>query len=136
MLAHTINETETNANSTLEGYHKAHASHIGQLFFDQHLINDVETNYPYTTNTQPLLKNSEDIIVQQESRTIDPFIEYVYLGDSPADGIFGWISMGMDVSQDKIVEPAAFYTESGGVENENGGWGGPGGGWPGGSPSS
>jgi hypothetical protein len=127
VLAHTINETETNANSTLEGYRKAHASHIGQLFFDQHLINDVETNYPYTTNTQPLLNNSKDTILQQESRTIDPFIEYVYLGDSPADGIFGWISMGMDVSQDKIVEPAAFYTENGGVENENGGWGGPGG---------
>lgn len=78
--------------------------------------------------------NSDDSILGEELDTIDPFMEYVYLGDDISDGIFAWISVGMDSTVDTSVSPAAYYTEQGGVENENSGMGG-GGSPPGGSPS-
>lgn len=64
-------------------------------------------------------------------------MEYVYLGDDISDGIFAWISVGMDPTVDSSVSPAAYYTEQGGVENENSGpgMGGGGGSPPGGSSS-
>lgn len=60
-------------------------------------------------------------------------MEYVYLGDSVSDGIFAWISLGMDPTQDNTVTPAAYYTEQGGVENESSGMGGGGGSGPSGT---
>lgn len=120
VIAHAINDTDTNANHTLTGLYAANAAHVGQLYFDQDLISKVEQNSPYTTNTQPLTKNADDFLLLSAARYIDPFVEYVYLGEDPSDGIFGWISMGMDGTKSKEVEPAAYYTEDGGVENEDG----------------
>lgn len=79
--------------------------------------------------------NSDDSILSEELDTIDPFMEYVYLGDDLSDGIFAWISVGMDPTVDTTVSPAAYYTEEGGVANENSGagMGGGGGGAPSGS---
>lgn len=72
--------------------------------------------------------NSDDSILAEELDTIDPFMEYVFLGDDITDGIFAWISVGMDPTVDSSVSPAAYYTEQGGVENESSGMGGSGGG--------
>ncbi|KAJ5395261.1 Intradiol ring-cleavage dioxygenase core [Penicillium crustosum] len=69
------------------------------------------------TNTQELTTNAEDSILSEEADTIDPVMEYVYLGDSVSDGIFAWITMGVDPTTDTTVTPAAYYTEDGGVEN-------------------
>lgn len=80
--------------------------------------------------------NSDDSILGEELDTIDPFMEYVYLGDNLSDGIFAWISVGMDPTVDTSVSPAAYYTEQGGVENENAGAGMGGGGAPPGGSSS
>lgn len=55
-------------------------------------------------------------------------MEYVYLGNSVSDGIFAWISIGLDPTTDTTVTPAAYYTEQGGVENESSGSGMGGGG--------
>jgi hypothetical protein len=79
--------------------------------------------------------NADDSILAEELDTIDPFMEYVYLGDDISDGIFAWITVGMDPTQDTTVTPAAYYTEEGGVENENSGAPGGGGSPPGGAPS-
>lgn len=119
VIAHAVNDTQTNANHTIKGLQTAHSAHVGQLFFDQDLISTIEKNAPYTANTQPLTQNTDDWILLQEQGKIDPFVEYVFLGDDPTDGIFGWISMGMDGREDKNVMPAAYYTENGGVENPN-----------------
>lgn len=51
-------------------------------------------------------------------------MEYVLLGDDISDGIFAWISVGVDSTEDTSVTPAAYYTEQGGVENESSGMGG------------
>jgi hypothetical protein len=129
VLTHPANETEVLANGTISGLYTSHSSYVGQLFFDQDLISAVEKTSPYSTNTQDLTTNAEDGILAEEADTIDPFMEYVYLGDDVSDGIFAWISVGIDPTKDSSVTPAAYYTEQGGVENENsggmGGWGGP-----------
>ncbi|CAG7944383.1 unnamed protein product [Penicillium salamii] len=137
VLTHPSNETEVLANGTISGLYTSSSSYVGQIFFDQDLITAVEKVSPYSTNTQELTTNAEDSILSEEADTIDPFMEYVYLGDDVSDGIFAWISLGIDPTQDSSVTPAAYYTEQGGVENENsGGMGGGGSGGPGGAPPS
>jgi hypothetical protein len=130
VLAHAANETKLLPNGTISGLYTTHSSHVGQIFFDQDLITAVEEVAPYSSNTQDLTTNVEDSILGEELDTIDPLMQYIYLGDNVSDGIFAWISVGIDSTQDSTVTPAAYYTEDGGVENENGG--GPGG--PGGPP--
>ncbi|KAJ6113395.1 hypothetical protein N7523_006712 [Penicillium sp. IBT 18751x] len=136
VLTHAANDTSVQANSTLSDLYTAHSSHVGQLFFDQDLISAVEETSPYSTNTQDLTTNAEDSILSEEADTIDPFMEYVYLGDDVSDGIFAWITVGIDSTEDSDITPAAYYTEEGGVENENSGGMGGGGGMPPGFSSS
>lgn len=61
-------------------------------------------------------------------------MEYVLLGTDISDGIFAWISVGVDSTEDTSVSPAAYYTEQGGVENESSGGSGGGSGGMGGGP--
>lgn len=63
-------------------------------------------------------------------------MEYVLLGNDLSDGIFAWITVGVDSTEDTTVTPAAYYTEQGGVENENSGMRGGGGGGAGGAQPS
>lgn len=137
VLSHALNTTTVNVNNnTLAGLYTAHSAYVGQIFFDQELISTVEETSPYSTNTQELTTNAEDSILAEEADTIDPFVEYVFLGEDVSDGIFAWISLGMDATADKEVNIAAYLTEDGGVENENSGMGGgPGGEMPSGAPS-
>ncbi|KAJ4986170.1 hypothetical protein SVAN01_08323 [Stagonosporopsis vannaccii] len=142
VLAH-INSTINEKNQTLTG---GHISHVGQLFFDQKLIHDAETVFPYTTNTQELLLNADDRIFAQEAANTDPVLNYVYLGDSVEDGLFAWVTVGIDPTAVTTPRPAVSFGEGGGVANPGvgGGSGGPrpsgprpSGGFPGGPrPSS
>ncbi|KAL4981482.1 Intradiol ring-cleavage dioxygenase [Aspergillus falconensis] len=128
VLSHPA-DTATNANDTLSGLYTTTSSHVGQIFFDQDLISLVEATDPYSTNTQELTVNADDSILSQELEDdIDPFVEYVLLGEDVTDGIFAWINVVIDSSQSSSVTPAAYLTEDGGVENSNSGAGGPGGG--------
>lgn len=108
------------------------ASHVGQAFFDQDLITEADTISPYSTNTQVITLNSADSILSEETATdgVDPIFEYTLLGDTLADGLFAWLSFGIDTSESSTVTPAAYLYASGGVENESSGGGG------GGSPPS
>lgn len=125
----TLNATE-NSNKTISG---GHITHVGQMFFDQDLISLVEKESPYSTNTQELTTNADDMILEGEAENTDPFIEYVLLGDNVSDGVFGWLAFGMDTGASYNASAAASLTANGGVENE--GSGQPGGG-PGGPPTS
>ncbi|KAF5005352.1 hypothetical protein FDECE_8164 [Fusarium decemcellulare] len=113
-----------------------YASHVGQAFFDQDLIAQVETLEPYASNTQELTENADDGILSEETATdgVDPFMEYTLLGDSVADGLFAWLAFGINSTQSQSITPAAYLWENGGVANENSGSGGPGGDAPGGTP--
>ncbi|TEA21741.1 Catechol 1,2-dioxygenase 1 [Colletotrichum sidae] len=121
------------------------SSHVGQTFFDQDLISAVETFAPYNTNTQELTTNAEDSILSEEAATdgVDPVMEYTLLGESVADGLFAWMSFGINTTLSSSVTPAAFHYASGGVANSASGGGGGGGGGsppngtaPGGAPPS
>lgn len=106
------------ANKTVTG---GHAAHIGQLFFDQDLITEVEALYPYNTNTVDITQNADDHVVQDETEDTasDPFFEYALLGDKVQDGIFAWITMGVNVSASYETSYAATLTGDGGVSNSN-----------------
>ena len=97
------------------------SSHVGQVFLDQDLISLVEATYPYTTNEQDLTTNAEDSILATETATdgVDPFMEYVMLGDNIEDGVFAWVSFGVNATYEKILDPVVYLTENGGVENPN-----------------
>jgi hypothetical protein len=122
-------DATVNANETLSG---GSITHVGQMFFDQDLIKEVDALEPYASNEQTLTENADDSILSEEAATTDPFVEYVLLGDTVAEGIFGWLAFGMDTTASYNITPAAYWTENGGVENENAG-AGMGGGPPGGS---
>lgn len=115
-----------NANDTLLD---VQASHVGQVFFDQDLITEVEATDVYVTNTQQLTTNTEDGILSQEAASSDPMVEYVLLGDTVDDGLLGWIAFGIDTTLDNTVSAAATYYATGGVSSgSSSGGGGPGGG--------
>ncbi|KAL1642796.1 hypothetical protein SLS58_005301 [Diplodia intermedia] len=134
VLAHSPGAWSHLPNGTISG--GGSTSHVGQLFFDQDLLYEVETFEPYSTNTQEWTLNDEDSILSGEADDIDPVVEYVLLGDSVADGIFSWITVGIDSTANYTVTPAAYYSAEGGYENPDSGSGMGGGSAPSGTPPS
>lgn len=134
----------TMVHTNISGVYRNHtlgnnvyASHVGQTFFDQDLITEVNTVEPYLSTTQELTTNADDGILSEEAdEGVDPLMEYTYLGDSIEDGIFAWISYGINATLSDSVTPAAFYYESGGEENDDSPSLGGGGDAPGGNSTS
>jgi protocatechuate 3,4-dioxygenase beta subunit len=108
-------------NSTLlpnNTYVAGKTDHIGQLFFNQDLISEVELLDPYNTNTQGLVPTlSDGIAAQQATSEYDPLVDYVLLGDSLQDGLLAFIIVGIDTTANytSSYTPAAHYQEGGGV---------------------
>lgn len=130
----TLNAT-VHSNNTLSG---GHVSHVGQVirtdvyslttqtepslpqvFFDQDLLTSVDTVSPYSTNTQEVTLNSADSILAEEADSMDPFLQYVLLGDDISEGILAWISIGIDTTQNYTTTAASIWTDNGGVANSN-----------------
>jgi len=124
-------------NNTLIG---GSVPHIGQLFFDQGLVNAVEKEAPYSDNTKRITTNANDHVVKYETAdtTSDPFFHYALLGTSVKDGILAWITIGVDSSKDHVAQCGAELRESGGKMCDiTGTFGIPGGfGFPPGAPGS
>jgi hypothetical protein len=78
--------------------------------------------------------NADDGIFREEAASMDPVMQYVWLGKKPQDGILAWITIGIDTTKAYNVTEAVDWTKNGGVVNPNAGHGGPGG--PGGPPPS
>ncbi|KAF9878237.1 hypothetical protein CkaCkLH20_04275 [Colletotrichum karsti] len=118
LLTHSPGNWTRLPNGTITGGNST--PHIGQVFFDQDLVNEVETLEPYTSNTQSWTKNDEDTIVLQEAIAtgVDPMVNYVLLGNSVADGIFAWVSVGIDPTAVYEVDSAVRHTADGGIEDE------------------
>jgi protocatechuate 3,4-dioxygenase beta subunit len=87
-------------------------SHVGQLFFDQTLITDVSKVTPYSSNKQTLTTNVNDGIFKQQAATSDPVVNYALLGSTVADGIFSWISFGVDTTKNVSARPAVSLAAS------------------------
>jgi hypothetical protein len=91
-------------------------AHIGQFFFDQDLITEVNAISPYSENTNTLTENADDRVVQAEiTNDADPFLNYVLLGDSISDGLFMWVTIGVNTSATDTSSPASDLTADGGV---------------------
>jgi hypothetical protein len=118
-------------NNTIAG---GAVTHAGQMFFDQDLLDLVELVEPYSSNTQELTTNEKDGFFMQEAEGYDPMVEYVLLGEDVSEGLFGWVTMGIDSTYTRKVYVAGYWTDEGGVANANPGMGGPEGGFPSGFP--
>ncbi|ETS77428.1 hypothetical protein PFICI_11302 [Pestalotiopsis fici W106-1] len=100
------------------------ARHIGQIFFNQDLISEVETTEPYVQNTVNITTNVEDLIAPDAATaTYDPLADYVRLGDSISDGLLSFITIGINTTADYSANiiPASHYYETGGVDTGTGG---------------
>ncbi|KAJ5690048.1 aromatic compound dioxygenase [Penicillium macrosclerotiorum] len=108
------------SNGTISG---GTVAHIGQLFWDQDLIDEVEATSPYSTNTVTLTTNAEDRVFSDETEdsTSDPVLNYVWLGDSLSDGLLGWTTVAVDTSATYDPNYSFVYTSSGGVAESGGG---------------
>ncbi|ESZ95649.1 hypothetical protein SBOR_3950 [Sclerotinia borealis F-4128] len=106
-------------NGTFQG---STISHIGQIFFDTSLSNQIEALTPYSTNPNPgSTTNANDGIFLQEAALGDPVMEYSLLGSSLSDGLFGWIAFGIDPTRAGSIKATAALTSDGGVPIP-GGW--------------
>lgn len=117
MVAH-LNVTVL-PNNTITG---GSVAHIGQLFWDQDLIYKVEATYPYNTNNITITTNEADRVFSDETAdtTSDPVFEYVYLGDDLSDGLFGWVTIAVNVSATYDPNYSFVYTASGGIAESGG----------------
>lgn len=104
-------------NNTITG---GQASHIGQIYFDQSLIEEVEKLGPYNENTMVLLPNLRDALFRMGSTSDDPIVRYSLVGDTLADGLYTWIRFGVNPAANKPVSPAAWWTKEGGIMNPSG----------------
>jgi hypothetical protein len=120
-MAH-INAT-IRANKTITG---GSVAHVGQLYFDQDLINAVTKTAPYNTNKQFMVPNQYDFLLAQAAGGADPVVEYVMLGPKIEDGLFGFVNFGIDAKLNRTVREASKCSESGCVAQPKGS-GGPGG---------
>jgi hypothetical protein len=109
-MAH-VNAT-INANKTISG---GSVAHVGQLYFDQSLINEVEKTAPYKSNKQFLVLNQYDFLMYQAAGGVaDPVVEYVMLGPKIEDGLFGFVNFGIDRKRSTTtIREAATCSESG-----------------------
>jgi hypothetical protein len=100
-----INATVNSKNNTIHG---GNVAHVGQLYFDQDLVDTVETFPPYNTNKQMWMKNAADFTMATGAfNSADPVMEYVLLGKDVRDGIFAWINFGIDSKMSKKVMASA-----------------------------
>lgn len=88
-------------------------AHVGQIFFDQSLVNEIVRTPVYAANKQPLTINKDDdIFVESAATAFDPVMEYMLLGESVEDGVFTWLSIGVDMTAALSVEPVSALTAS------------------------
>lgn len=111
MITH-VEDTKAKENNTIWNQRVRHA---GQVFFDQALISAVEATAPYSTNRQSKTLNKNDaILIQETANSADPFFEYVQLGTTMKDGVFGWFSLGVNMTYSRNIMAVAQKFKEGG----------------------
>lgn len=103
--------TTRHPNNTISG---GTVPHVGQLYFDQSLVDEVAKVAPYSANNQWMMKNDFDFLLMQGAGGgADPVLEYTLLGKDLSDGIFAWSNFGVDVSKNRKMRVATYCTETG-----------------------
>ncbi|KAI1497925.1 Intradiol ring-cleavage dioxygenase [Biscogniauxia marginata] len=125
LLAHTNASVQSNGTISVWG---APVAHIGQLFWPEDLRAEIEATEPYTSNTQSLTTNNDDMwSILAADENFDPIPQFVYLGDSIEDGLFAWIQIGINASADYTDDDyysIAAYLDAEGGHAQPGGFAG------------
>jgi hypothetical protein len=83
------------------------ATHAGQFFFDQNLIDTIEALYPYNENKAPLLRNANDSFLLSEAYTSDPFFQWAWLdSELKSVGLLAWIAFGINMTEHREIRVA------------------------------
>ncbi|KAK1599317.1 Intradiol ring-cleavage dioxygenase, partial [Colletotrichum navitas] len=98
-------------NNTITG---GRVAHIGQMYFDQKLLNAIEELPPYSINHQAVTRNAQDRLMMASSGAEDPVVRYALVGRALADEIHAGIRFGVDAGADHTLNPAAWINENGG----------------------
>jgi hypothetical protein len=100
-----------NANNTISG---GKTTHVGQIYFDQELTDQITLTKPYRDNKMSHTNNKQDFLLAQGSGGgSDPIVEYVLLGQSLDQGIFAWINFGVDSRKTVAIRPATSCSTDG-----------------------
>jgi hypothetical protein len=98
-------DSEVLPNKTIKG---GKISYVGQVFFDQSLIDEMTTVSPYKENKNPRFKNkNDDIMASSTLGKVDNVVEYVLVGNKLEDGIFAWMNFGIDTTRNRTVNVAS-----------------------------
>lgn len=92
---------QTNVTGKDTSYSDAGIKHLGQLFFDENLINLVYQLSPYKAHISTLNRttNSEDTLYSSANGDgYSAVVDVSKLGDSLADGLVGYITIGVNRS--------------------------------------
>ncbi|KAF4892080.1 hypothetical protein CGCVW01_v014260 [Colletotrichum viniferum] len=90
--------TEALANDTVQNNV---ATHAGQMFFDQKLVEKMRKHERYGKNKQHFIENKDDAYFRQEAEFTDPVMSYVLLDQEDkdiAEGIMAWKLVGVNMT--------------------------------------
>ncbi|EUC54366.1 protocatechuate 3,4-dioxygenase beta subunit, putative [Rhizoctonia solani AG-3 Rhs1AP] len=97
---HTIITTNWTylTNGTIESK-SGNTRHVGQVFFDEELNDQVLATPAYQNSTQIRLENYRDaVLAPANSQGHNAFVDHVMLGKTVEDGILAYITIGVDSS--------------------------------------
>jgi hypothetical protein len=97
-------------NSTIKS---TTASHAGQMFFDQFLLDYEDYLHPYDKNQQPKITNEQDTYFKKVVKEgVNPILGYTYLDKRDRNimmGIFAWTTVGIDPGAVRQVHAGGEY---------------------------
>ncbi|KAL4797119.1 Intradiol ring-cleavage dioxygenase [Aspergillus venezuelensis] len=91
---------QTNVTDDETSYSTAAVQHIGQLFFEEDLLNTVYQEEPYVQHLATLNRttNAEDSLLSSIGGGYSPIISTALLGETIAEGLVGYITIGVNRS--------------------------------------
>ncbi|ESK85679.1 extracellular dioxygenase [Moniliophthora roreri MCA 2997] len=99
--------------------HAGNLAHIGQLYFDDAFSDQVLALEPYTSNTNNRTLNEDDGILQDQLEDDNnAFVAVELLGETLADGVLGYITVGVDSTASYGISNTN-YLNSTGTEGED-----------------
>ncbi|KAG7062299.1 aromatic compound dioxygenase [Colletotrichum scovillei] len=98
--------TERLANGTIRDNV---ATHAGQLFLDQKLVDTFRKHERYAGNEQAFIENKQDYYFRQEANFTDPVMSYVLLDHEDRDiekGVMAWKLVGVNMTNVREIHVA------------------------------
>lgn len=104
---HLTVQTNVSSNSSADySYSAAAVQHVGQLFFNESFINTVYQQSPYNEHLTTLNRTTNDedsIYISSNSGGYSSIISVEYLGETLADGLVGYITVGVNKTAEAVA---------------------------------